>query len=97
MINYDTHFIEVVPEEYKTMFAFYVNQLQYRYVTGNLKQLNQYVKELNSKNETYRIIEGLKCDGHYILFMDDCIITSQENWSDEVKQNKCRGFPPPFA
>lgn len=75
MMNYDTQFIEVVPEEYKTMFEFYVKQLQFGYVTGNLTQINQCVKELNVRNETYQIIEGLKCGGHYILYMDGCITT----------------------
>lgn len=73
MMNYDKYFIEVVADEYETMFEFYVNQLQYRYVTGSLIQINKCMDELNARNETYHIIEGLKCGGNYTLYMDNCI------------------------
>lgn len=71
MIINNTKFIEVVADEYKTMFDFYANQLQFKYVKGNLVQMQQCMDELNTRNETYQIIEGLKCGNDYVLYIGE--------------------------
>lgn len=69
-MNFDTHFIVVVPEEYETMFEFYINQLEFQYVKGSLTEVNQRLNELNADGVSFNIIEGLKCGKDYILYMD---------------------------
>ncbi|RIM88987.1 hypothetical protein BU107_04490 [Staphylococcus xylosus] len=70
MMKFDVHCIEIVPEEYETMFDFYINQLEFQYVKGSLIEVKQRVNELYANGVSFNIIECLKCGKDYILYMD---------------------------
>lgn len=70
MIKDKVHFTEVIEAEYKNVFDFYVNHLQFQYLTGNAIQINQCLNELDTRGEKYYIIEALKCESDYIIYMD---------------------------
>lgn len=70
MIKDNVHFTEVVTQEYTNVFDFYVNYLQFQYLTGNATQIKQCLDELDARGETYYIVEGLKCGCDYILYMN---------------------------
>lgn len=74
MIKCDLHFNEVVEAEYKNVFDFYVNHLQFQYLTGNVMQIKQSLNELDARGEKYYVIEALKCGSDYIIYMDRGII-----------------------
>lgn len=63
-------FTDVVVSEYDTVFHFYVRQLEFQHMHGELAEINQSLSTLDAKEEPYRIIEGVKCDDAYALYID---------------------------
>lgn len=70
MIKKDVYFKEVISEEYKNVFDFYVNHLQFQYITGHENHINHCLNELDARGESYTVIETLKCGSDHILYID---------------------------
>ncbi|OEK58933.1 hypothetical protein [Staphylococcus equorum] len=77
MVKMNNYFTDVNLEEYDTMFDFYVQELEFNYIVGNYSKITSYLNQLEAEGNLQEIIEGLKCNDLYILYINKDVENEQ--------------------
>lgn len=64
-------FQSVIEDECNTVFEFYVYQMGFQYIKGNIAQINNHVHSLESNGQTYKVIDKVKCGNDLIVYTDE--------------------------
>ncbi|MGP5096197.1 hypothetical protein [Staphylococcus equorum] len=70
MVKLDNYFTDVNLEEYDAMYDFYVEELDFNYIVGNYSKITSYLNQLKAEGNLQEIIEGLKYNDLYILYIN---------------------------
>jgi len=64
-------FQSVIEDEYNTVFEFYVYQLGFQYIKGNIAQINRHIHSLENSGQAYKVIDKVKCGNDLIVYTDE--------------------------
>lgn len=64
-------FQSVIQDEYSTLFSFYVYQLDFQYIEGDIAHINRHIKVLEQQKQNFKVIDKVQCGHDYIVYIDE--------------------------